>query len=596
VTCPGRNRSCDLVTAGTTSPGRRLGGLVAWALATGGAAAHAGPVQGVRTETAEPIAVRGGVLMMPLVADSAGDRWPTSLKLVMADGRRITGVVAWIQAAPPATRHRWADDPRGLRVRRIERTDDTSVAGSGAPYLLARLPADGDGPLRLGRQSLLARWRDRPGPAASREPADQPGARATLPLIDRADRPDPNSPFEYWRWVLLAERLDMDPPSTDAYRDVGSLVAEHFADLWRVGLARLAAVSAGVAAQCRDLLTQTCLDRHQPFAAWVADPAEVGRLLLILLSFERPGQAVMEAALAWADEQDLLLIRPEPGTNRHVTVAIANPTYETVVARLTWIGSDEIPVAARLDPGVLTRVDVERPASTEEGDPGPAGRGVLLVEAGGRVERLSFRRPAFTARPPGVVLSALRPSLTLGEVQTRRPRPVAADRTTIVQFRKQSGRWEVFFECRRPAPSPAIPSGPDDLFDCAGFEYTRGIEAVTVLLGPGRRAGGPSVALTVPENGRHRLFRGSDDGTLEVHQRSYGDRWLGRIVFPAIWLPASPDGPALVGLVRTHGDSDATETGPYPTLPWRLNPGRVAINTTVWDDLPPERASGRPRR
>jgi hypothetical protein len=116
----------------------------------------------------------------------------------------------------------------------------------------------------------------------------------------------------------------------------------------------------------------------------------------------------------------------------------------------------------------------------------------------------------------------------------------------------------------------------------ATLQDTPGVEAVTILLG-----GGPSgLILTVPENGWHRIFRGDHDGTLEVHRRSYHDRWFCRIVIPDRSLRESGEGPARIGLVRTHGDGEAVETAPYPTLPWRLEPGRAAVSLDAWDDLP----------
>ena len=555
------------------------------------AVAGAEAVRGVHSLVTAPIAVRGGVLMVPLGADRAGDNWPQTLTLRLAHGGRIEGVVAWVHPAPPTISRHWTDDPRGLAVRRIELTDDTSADGAGAPYLLARLPPDGDGRLHLGRQTLRPQWHDLPGRTGP--PAGQAPNAATLQFLQEPDRPDPRSPFEYWRWVLLAQRLGMNPPSPHAYGDVASLVAEHYAGLWRVGFTRLAALSPGVAAQCTDLLTQTCLDQQQSFAAWVADPVVVGSLLAHLLDFNRPDRAVMEAALAWADARQLLLLWPEPATYDQVTLAIANPTYRQIVAKFSWLDADDIPVAVQLEPGVLTRVSIDRPTTA----PGPAAgerlkhagtvRQVLLVESAGQRQGVSFDRDVLTAVPPGVFLAPLSPPLTLWGVQSRRRQPVAAARSTMSHLRKLNRRWEVFLECLRPAQS-AHAAQQGDLFARGSFRDTRGIEAVTLLLGPESSAGGPSIVLTVPESSRHRLFRGSDDGTLEIHRRSLPDRWFCRIVLPDRWLAGmSQGGPTLIGLVRTHGDGDAAETVRNATVPWRpLDPGRAAIDLTAWDALP----------
>ena len=539
-----------------------------------GATARADPARGVRAIGGEPIAVRGGVLMVPLVADRDGDRWPRKLRLALSQHRRIEGVVAWIFPVPLSATPGWTDDPRGLSVRRIERSDDTTVAASGTPYLLARLPPNGRGPLRLGSQSLRVRWLD--APPRRRPPQDR------MRFVERPDRPDSDSPLEYWRWVVLSERLGMGPPSTEAYGEVGALVAEHYADLWRVGLARLAAASPGVAKRCRDLLTRTCLDQHQPFAAWVAEPARTSRLLAVLLDLERSASALAEDASAWVDDQDLLLVMAEVGA-QGVTVAVANPTDEPIVVKFSWGDGVAIPVAAQIAPGLLRRVTLERPPADRRNATGgeslePPQR--LLVEAAGRQRQLAFPGGAIPVKPPGVFFPPLGPPLTLVELQTLRPHPMNPDRATFANVRRLNDRWEVFFECRRPGP----PAPPGDLSQRAHFADARGIEAVAVLLGPEAAAGGPAVALVVPEEGSPRLFRGRDDGSLAVHRRSYADRWYCRVVVPEGWLATEEGGSTLIGFLRTHGDGPGVETGPFRTLPWRLDPGRAVLDTTNWDD------------
>jgi hypothetical protein len=114
----------------------------------------------------------------------------------------------------------------------------------------------------------------------------------------------------------------------------------------------------------------------------------------------------------------------------------------------------------------------------------------------------------------------------------------------------------------------------------------RGHEAVSILVGPDEEA---DVVLTVPERGEHRLFRGYSHGTLEVHRRSYADRWYCRIVLPNEWLtPGDADSPMQIrfGCVRTHGDSMAMETAPFTGVPWRQRTGRVHVQIDRWTQLP----------
>jgi hypothetical protein len=526
-----------------SSPGV-LAAFAALAVATQGPE----PVRGIRSEATSPNAVRGGVLMGPLGAGRPGDRWPQTLQVTFADGTRETGRIAWLEPGSLPAWSRWTVDPRGLRARWIEPTDDTSgTEATGIPYLLARLPADGDGPIRLADQALEPLWHDRPR-------TDRPGRPlGRLPLADHPGHPDRYSPFEYWRWVLLAARHGLEPPPPDAYGEPQALIATHYADLWRVGLGRLEALSPGVAAYCRDLLTQTGRDGELTFAAWVADPVQAGALLSLLIDRRRSDEAIRTAALAWADSQDLTLIWPEPTEGGQVRVAIANPTFEPMVARFLWSG--------------IARIDAAPPSVPD----------VLLMDVEGRRERLIFAPTVITARPPGVYVTPFRPALSLLVLQRRGgPTQVAPARATLAHVRKRLGRWEVFFECRRDgAPAPLA-----DLAACEGLADVRGSEAVTLLLGSSGRA---SVALVVPETGAWRLFAGPQGVAPEVHRRSYADRWYCRIVLPPQWLPEPIDEGSLeVGLVRSHANSGDQESAPYAMLPWRLDPGRFAVDLSTW--------------
>ena len=50
--------------------------------------AWAEPMRGPRCAVPDPVVVRGGVLMVPLVADRPGSDWPRTLDLEADDGRR----------------------------------------------------------------------------------------------------------------------------------------------------------------------------------------------------------------------------------------------------------------------------------------------------------------------------------------------------------------------------------------------------------------------------------------------------------------------------------------------------------------------------
>jgi hypothetical protein len=576
------------------SPSAGLGLLFLWGIAP---AAFGDAVHWIQPQATRPIAPRGGILMLPLGAPRPGDNWPGAIPLTFADGSSVDGTIAWIhpRVDDPTEPRRWTDDVAGLAVRPIAPGDD-SGAGAGAPYLLARLPVDGEGPIELGRPArgrLRPLWRNVDRSVGETETPEAPSAR--LELIGSPDRPDPISPFEYWRWVLLAERLHARPPSTEAYGPVGGLVAEHYADIWRIGLDRLAALSEGVAAACRDRLTRICTDPSPgggDFAAWVMRRDEVDRLLGLLLDPRQPDADLIDEALAWANSQPSLLIWREAASEREVRLSIVNRDFEPIVARLVWQDSGDIPLAVELGPGRLTQVRLARPPLAESGRGGIGTTEAppqtdLRLETDEGVVRLAFPRRVTRATPPGAFFPPMRPVLTLAAIESGRQQGIDPSRATFMHVRRLWDRWEVFFECRRASAGAADQPGMSDPLGAFASPFeARGVEAVTLLIG---RQGSPDVVLTVPETGWHRLFAGSNDGTLQVHRRSFSDRWYCRIVLPEAWLPVLKDiSPVLIGGARTHGDGRAMETTPATGPPWRQRPGRAALILGAWDDRLPK--------
>ncbi len=524
--------------------------------------------QAVRSLSTRPVAVRGGVLLLPLSAPPGAAPWPQTLRLGLAERRPIDGLVAFVHPAVPRAERRWTDESTGPAVSSSPPGGPPQPA---IPYFLARLPGDGRGAMRLGSQVLHPHWIDPPSP----RPPESPDV---LERTAGHDRPDAYSPWEHWRWTVLAERLGLKPPAPDCGNEGANLIAEHPADLWRVGLARLAAASPRAAVACAAALVGTCRDGDVEFAAWVADPVRTAALLSILLDFDLSDRSLVDAALAWLDSQERVLVWPEPGHDDQVTLALANAGADTIVATLTWLEGDSIPVGAELPPGIVTRVRVDRPArvprDAERGDGGPdtaPPEQVLLVDVKGRERRLSFQRAVLQATPPGLFLGPLRPPLTLLESQGGWAGPIPPGRSTLAHFRRLDGRWEIYLECRRPSPRAA-----------AGDR-----EAVTILLGTDDDEGPPAsatrVVLLVPENGPAQVLEGPSDPGLQVHRRSHDDRWLCRVVLPDAWLPAARGEPLLLGLARTHASDDGVETGPHHSLPWRAAPGRVAIDLAAWD-------------
>jgi hypothetical protein len=369
----------------------------------------------------------------------------------------------------------------------------------------------------------------------------------------------------------------MKPPPADGYGRIGSMVAWHYADLWRIGLLRLGHADPEVLHRCLNMLLRICYDGPEPFAAWVMDPAEIGGLLQVLLDTGRSDAQVASEANLWVERQGLLVMRVAPPSPDLVALSVANRGRVALKVRCQWLGSGDVAAERALPPGVLRHLQMPRPEPARR--PGgvdlsraPRDVQVLLIEAGGRLQRMTFPTGPMPARPPGVGF-ALRPPLTLFEVQAGWSRVQEGRRPTYMQVRRRHDRWEVFLECRRSGQLRRAA----DLRSVRDVWETRGTEAVTLLFG-----GDPaSAVLTVPESGDYRLFRGAGGSKLEVHRQSYADRWYCRVVVPDHWLQ-SAEGAGLVGAMRTHGGDTALETGPFASLPWRPSPGRAVIDLDAW--------------
>lgn len=558
---------------------------VSLCIALGAAPADASPVQGIRPMTIDPIAVRGGVIMIPLTAQFPGSNWPTSLRLTLSDGSELIGTVAWLSAATPSRDRHWTGDPRNLSVRVIEPSDDSSKPQTGSPILLARLPSDGAGAMQLAGTVLRPRWID---PAAPPDIVDPELRR--LSVRQAADLPDSDAPLEHWRWIVMADSLAMTAPGTERFDQTSAMLAEQQAALWRIGLARLRRIDERLTDRCVQMLISHGFDRDLRFATWVADPVTLDALLNILLQPDRADRLLRAEVESWLESQRPVLMWPVSLYGQQVELALVNRLSRAVSVELTWERAAAPTERLRLAPGVLSRLVLDRPQSPSRGlglptldSPTPV---VLRVSVGTLdVGSLTFPPEEITARPPGVFISTLFPPLTLADVERARQSPVEQAQTTTVHIRRLGRRWEVFFECRRPLPDNV--NRPVSLQDITTLNDLRGIEAVTLLIGRDQLTNDSPLVLSIPEQGWWRLLRGRQDGALQIHRRSFDDRWNCRVVLPESWLNAPlTDQVLLLGLLRSHAVSMTLETGPNRCVPWRIQPGQLRVDLSQWDDLP----------
>ncbi len=601
-----------------------------------GRAVWADTVRGMFVAIDHPIAVRGGTLLIPLDANEPGTGWPATIPITLSDGTSLEGDVIWMYSdGKPASIH-WTSEIMGLTVRPIEPSDDSS-SGRGSVFLIARLPEEVSGALRILRRDISPQWFDRPL-SPSRWETDQMVVE-TMPRRSGPDRPDARSPFEYWRWVQLADRYGIAPPPPTGTR-IEQLISMYYADLWRLGLERIGRVDADVARACRMALTRIVRDGVLEFAAWDADPPELSRLLSALLDVESEDAVITQEVRDWLAVRQSVFYWIERDHGSQIHLAVVNTSDEFTLAEFRWEFLDpvrnakEFPIGIGLEPGQLTRVRLDRPPVELDvlgrpiGGPPP----LLQIRWEGEVRRFTVRPPASPAIPPGLYFFPFHSPLTVAEVRRGDSIPLRLNRGTSAVLRRLGGRWEIFITCFRPEqtitsermivdandPTPPVdgedPAIAADIerriqestgidinginaevpplmvdpaqYPLAGLtrvEEVAGREAITVFLGPEEN---PTVVLTVPELGLHRQWQGINDGTMQIHRRSFSDRWFCRIVLPDAWLGYPVEEGVLMGFVRSHGDTTTVETSPNPIPSWSFDPGRIDVDTTLWSDLP----------
>ena len=526
------------------------------------------PVDAIEARQSRPVAPRGGVMMVQLFCQEQGDGWPSTLDVTFEDGRVETGVVGWIEKNTNSSV--WTSNQSHIRA--VSPIDSTlSINPKDAitgPVLLIELPLRGAGLVRFGGGVIDPRWTDLPIslPDLNISPSDD-SVKLSVQSVD--DMPEWN-PFEYWRWTLVASRLGAKPPKPPSTSPIEKLIAMQGEQLWRIGFHRLARSSRGVAAACRDLLTQTAEDGSHAYACWVVEPNSLHQLLSILLDGDTNPRQLASQALRWVEDQRPHIHWLEQVYGSHVTLSIANPTLEPAVAMMKWESMGDIPIAIELPPSQTVRTEVERIPSIDTSIFGPttpeSQMQWLSVTVEGHSTILPIVPPEVVALPPSVQLQPLHPLWTLQGVQSGQPNSVNPALETIVQVRKLIGSWELYIQCAgidSNAPFPAEVSTPADL---------RGIEAITIIH-PATKAmvciqpSGEMTGVSVPQN-------------LEVHTSVLEDRWSVRMVLPELWLENDR---LSFSVVRTHGDSKQVETGPLPCVPWSINPKSIVIDLSAWD-------------
>ena len=531
--------------------------------------------QGIEPAVRQPVAVRGGVLAVPLQAAS-GTRWPDTLVLQRTDGGEpITGVLAWIGAAEPSVARAWTQADEQLDVRPVSRAEQGGVV-----LLLARMPADVRAALRLNGQPIEPAWMElaTPEPDAGRAhlaPSASPGM----------DRPDPSAPAEWFRWWLLADATGTRPPPPPG-DEVSRLFALHRAQLWQAGLDRVERLSPGVANEIRERLTAVSVETQRSViagvAAWIAEADSLSTLLGILVDATRSDQQVVETALTWLRAQSPLTCWIESDDGASVRVVALNASGEEAVVRLAWLESPAMPaLALRVPAHGIGRQSVDRPPElmpdvfTRNASP---LRGTLLLQWNDWKRRIAVGPARFTPRPPGFPLGVLLPSMRLADAQRGAVvAPPEAWRTTA-SLRKRFGRWEVFAECLRPAATE--------------------LDELEVMVGQGSRI----ARIRVRERGDPVIDGAGELPSPVITRGSFADRWRCVIELPESWCGAASPAPVKgakrvaatplrLGVARSPGGVGTRQSAVLAVPPWAAVPVLSLDPSAWWSGAPAPEAS-----
>lgn len=496
-----------------------------------------------------PVAVEGGVLLVPIAAEGEamppGD-WPAEIPVELDDGRRANATIGWLEPWSDPRPATWTASGETFTV--VERPETPDAV----PVLLVDMPAAYRGGLRWAGDAVSPRWLP---PAAPR--AREPRAAAS----EWAEAlPDPAHPLEWFRWVLLAERVGDEPPPPPGDA-AGRLAARHLAEVWRAAIARVGNASPGVAEELRQRLTSTCtlLDgsgSEREIAAWIADPRDLRSLLAIALDPERDDAAAMQAVLAWLRTESPLLLSPVEALGDEVAFLVANPGTEQVVLRCRWLEDDPVPIAVVVRPRTAQQILLKRPVREGVSSDG----GVLFIEHGPHRQRLEFGERPGPVRPPGASIGTFQRPLSLAALQSGRGSGPPPTRGAAAELRRRQGRWELFIECFRPADARK--------------------DELTLRIGD---AAAPTAVLRVPETGV------ASSGEAEVHRASHADRWRCRIVLPDRWLAEGLVGTRAPGvgfsverrLTLAGGEVERSAVGPA-SPPWRDVPATEVRDLSSW--------------
>jgi hypothetical protein len=590
----------------TLSPSRFLVFLLASALLGGclsprtrGPAATT-PVQLVDLNPVLAPGVTALLAARVVATDDGPSHPPTRLTLTLGDQEIPARLYwAWAQVPGAGLRATWLEPPLRWRL-----TLEPPAGGSFAsPLIIADIPPDGR-PEWLQVEGTRVRpiWLEEDGELWWRDlqhSTSDPG-----PLLSTA-QPEAEDPTRSWRAVLLADRLHSPQQPARLTDPLTQALAEQQLSRWRTALDRLAAADLELARELRRRLTVICRDVESLVPAWPTDEDQLADVLQTLLSPAHDDQSRATMTRAWLNGQPRVLAWPATtGKRGWVAVGLANVTSEPLSIRLRWSDSYEAPRAIQLAPESLQRLSLRFPPDL----PPAQLLHTVSIEVGEQVQQLRFTADPTPARPPGLVLGPFLQPRSLRDWQRGQYAMDAADHATRAAVRRTDEGWELFIECRgEDSPQQALA-----LLDPRRLRATDLIgEAVYLFIGP---VDNPLAVFAVTRSGTVQTFSGSvATSDVSVARRASASSsdfagaspvdpasaapgslrsapntptssvWSATIRLPAEWI--DEEGLIPLGLIRSYESGAAPTSFPQPVFPWNLEPGRLLIDTSQWDEL-----------
>jgi hypothetical protein len=431
---------------------------------------------------------------------------------------------------------------------------------------MVELPASGEGSIEIGGVTMTVHWL----PAPKRVRADAPVLFVPATISD--DRPDPNTPFEFWRWALIAERQGArigEPRGRAAEK----LWARHVQSLWLGALERVRATSRGVHDELSDLLAGVVEDPDyaRSVAAWVVRPEDLRTLLALLVDHQRNNAEIVEAALTWARGRWTCTMWVEEDCGDRIRLAVANPTSGERILHLSWSGSagESSTSALVVPPHRIARAWVDRPPLQPSADAynNDRTRTESLEATDGEAHmKLMVGGREYPVKPPALAFGAFMPPLSLADIQSSSIEPIAPAWQTSASLRCRAGRWELFVEAFRPQDAPA----PER-------------DEVIVRIGD---ASDPSRVLRITGDGALEMKLGDDDG-VAVGFMAWTDRWRARVEIPEKWLGTPTPGarPLLLSVERVPGPAQPRQCAGLSRPAWLPSAPPILVDLGLWGNL-----------